>query len=69
MRREPWGPASWQDRPEPPPFCPGDQLLGYGVAAAGIAGGLVWAVNEYQVRGADVKWLAWALTMFAGFTM
>jgi len=29
----------------------------------------VWAFNEYQVRGAEVKWLAWALTMFAGITM
>ena len=38
-------------------------------AAACMLAGLVWAVNEYQVRGADVKWLAWALTMFAGFTM
>ena len=38
-------------------------------AAACMLAGLVWAVNEYQVRGADVKWLAWGLTMFAGFTM
>ena len=38
-------------------------------AAACMLAGLVWAVNEYQVRGADVKWLAWGLTMFAGLTM
>ena len=38
-------------------------------AAACLVAGLVWAVNEYQVKGADVKWLAWALTMFAGLTM
>jgi CDP-diacylglycerol--serine O-phosphatidyltransferase len=30
---------------------------------------MVWAMNEYQIRGADVKWLAWILTMFAGLTM
>jgi CDP-diacylglycerol--serine O-phosphatidyltransferase len=38
-------------------------------AAACLVAGLVWAVNEYQVNGADVKWLAWGLTMFAGLTM
>ena len=26
-------------------------------------------MNEYQIRGADIKWLAWVLTMFAGLTM
>jgi CDP-diacylglycerol--serine O-phosphatidyltransferase len=29
----------------------------------------VWALNEHQIGGADVKWLAWVLTMFAGLTM
>jgi len=38
-------------------------------AAAALVAGMVWAFNEYQIRGADVKWLAWALTMFAGITM
>jgi CDP-diacylglycerol---serine O-phosphatidyltransferase len=38
-------------------------------AAACLVAGLVWAMNEYQVNGADVRWLAWALTMFAGLTM
>ncbi len=38
-------------------------------AAAALVAGMVWAFNEYQVRGAEVKWLAWALTMFAGITM
>jgi CDP-diacylglycerol--serine O-phosphatidyltransferase len=38
-------------------------------AAACLIAGLVWAMNEYQVNGADVRWLAWALTMFAGLTM
>jgi CDP-diacylglycerol--serine O-phosphatidyltransferase len=38
-------------------------------AAACLVAGLVWALNEYQIRGQDVKWLAWALTAFAGLTM
>ena len=38
-------------------------------AAACLLAGLVWALNEYQVKGHDVKWLAWSLTVFAGLTM
>ena len=38
-------------------------------AAACVVAGLVWAMNEHQIDGADVKWLAWVLTMFAGLTM
>ncbi|MBI2296477.1 MAG: CDP-diacylglycerol--serine O-phosphatidyltransferase [Betaproteobacteria bacterium] len=38
-------------------------------AAACLVAGLVWALNEYQIKGADVKWLAWGLTMFSGLTM
>jgi len=38
-------------------------------AAACLIAGLVWAMNEYQVKGADVRWLAWAFTMFAGLSM
>jgi len=38
-------------------------------AAACVIAGLVWAMNEYQIRGTDVKWLAWGLTVFAGLTM
>jgi len=38
-------------------------------AAACLIAGLVWALNEYQIQGADVKWLAWGLTVFAGLTM
>jgi CDP-diacylglycerol--serine O-phosphatidyltransferase len=38
-------------------------------AAACMIAGMVWAFNEYQVKGAEVKWIAWALTMFAGFSM
>jgi CDP-diacylglycerol--serine O-phosphatidyltransferase len=38
-------------------------------AAACVVAGLVWALNEYQIEGRDVTWLAWALTMAAGLTM
>ncbi len=38
-------------------------------AAACLVAGLVWALNEYQIRGQDVKWLAWGLTAYAGLTM
>ncbi|MBI4204007.1 MAG: CDP-diacylglycerol--serine O-phosphatidyltransferase [Betaproteobacteria bacterium] len=38
-------------------------------AAACLIAGLVWAMNEYQFKGADVRWLAWGLTMFAGLSM
>ena len=38
-------------------------------AAACVVAGLVWVMDEHQIRGADVKWLAWVLTMFAGLTM
>ena len=38
-------------------------------AAACVVAGLVWALNEHQIGGADVKWLAWVLTVFAGLTM
>jgi CDP-diacylglycerol--serine O-phosphatidyltransferase len=38
-------------------------------AAACVLAGLVWSINEYQIKGVDVKWLAWSLTVFAGLTM
>ena len=38
-------------------------------AAACLVAGLVWALNEYQITGQDVKWLTWTLTMFAGLSM
>ena len=38
-------------------------------AAAGLIAGLVWAMEAYDVARADIPWLAWALTLFAGFTM
>ena len=38
-------------------------------AAACLVAGLVWALNEYQIHGRDVRWLAWVLTLAAGLTM
>jgi CDP-diacylglycerol---serine O-phosphatidyltransferase len=38
-------------------------------AAACLVAGLVWAMGEYQIRGTEVKWLAWGLTLFAGLSM
>jgi len=38
-------------------------------AAGCMVTGLVWALNEYQIKGADVRWLAWGLTVFAGLSM
>ena len=38
-------------------------------AAACLLAGLVGALNEYQIQGVDVKWLAWGLTVFTGLTM
>ena len=38
-------------------------------AAAALIAGLVWVMNEYGVQGADVRWLALAVTLFAGLTM
>ena len=38
-------------------------------AAACVVAGMVWALNEYQIRGAEVTWLAWVVTIFAGLTM
>lgn len=38
-------------------------------AAACLVAGLVWAMNEYQVQGRDIQWLAWGITLFAGLTM
>jgi CDP-diacylglycerol--serine O-phosphatidyltransferase len=38
-------------------------------AAAALVGGLVWVMHDAQVRGEDIRWLAWGLTVFAGLTM
>jgi CDP-diacylglycerol---serine O-phosphatidyltransferase len=38
-------------------------------AAAALVAGMIWVFNDYQVRGVDVKWLAAAVTIYAGITM
>lgn len=38
-------------------------------AAAALIAGLVWVMNDYQIKGIEVQWLAWGLTLFAGLTM
>ena len=38
-------------------------------AAAVLVAGLVLAMTQYEVKGAEVKWLAWGLTLVAGLTM
>jgi CDP-diacylglycerol---serine O-phosphatidyltransferase len=38
-------------------------------AAAALVAGLVLAMTQYEVKGAEVKWLAWGLTLVAGLTM
>src|SRR5687767_4154176 len=38
-------------------------------AAASLIAGLVWATEQYQIDRADVRWLAWGFTLFAGLSM
>jgi CDP-diacylglycerol---serine O-phosphatidyltransferase len=38
-------------------------------SAAALIAGLVWVANDYGVSGTDLRWWAWALTVFAGLTM
>jgi CDP-diacylglycerol--serine O-phosphatidyltransferase len=38
-------------------------------AAAALVAGMIWVLNDYQVKGGDVKWFAAALTVYAGVTM
>jgi hypothetical protein len=38
-------------------------------AAAALVAGMIWVFNDYQVAGGQVKWLAVAITVFAGITM
>ena len=38
-------------------------------AAACLVAGMVWAIEQYTVDPADVRWLAWGLTVFAGLSM
>ena len=38
-------------------------------AAAALVVGMIWVFNDYQVKGGDVRWIAAALTVYAGITM
>ncbi|MBY0578212.1 MAG: CDP-diacylglycerol--serine O-phosphatidyltransferase [Burkholderiales bacterium] len=38
-------------------------------AAAALIAGLVWLMLDFEVRGGDVRLLAWLVTVFAGLTM
>ncbi|MDT8363859.1 MAG: CDP-diacylglycerol--serine O-phosphatidyltransferase [Nitrosomonas sp.] len=38
-------------------------------AAAALIAGMIWVVEDFQISGNDVAWLAWGLTLFAGLTM
>ena len=38
-------------------------------AAAALIAGLVWVMLDFKIVGSDIKWLAWSITVFAGFTM
>src|SRR5690606_5842795 len=38
-------------------------------AAAALIAGLVWVALDFQIQGASIKWVAWAITLFAGLTM
>ena len=38
-------------------------------AAACLMAGLIWVLNDWQISGGDVRWVAWVMAMFAGVTM
>jgi CDP-diacylglycerol--serine O-phosphatidyltransferase len=38
-------------------------------SAAALVAGFVWVLVEYDIPGAEVAWLAFALTLFTGLTM
>ncbi len=38
-------------------------------AAAALIAGFIWIMHDYDVRGAQIKWIAWGVTLFAGLTM
>jgi hypothetical protein len=38
-------------------------------AAAAIVAGMIWVLDDYHVKGGEVKWFAAALTVYAGVTM
>ena len=38
-------------------------------AAAALVAGLVWVMEQHEVHGPDIRWIAWAITVFAGLSM
>lgn len=38
-------------------------------AAAALIAGLVWAMSDFRIKGQDIAWLAWFVTLFSGLTM
>jgi CDP-diacylglycerol---serine O-phosphatidyltransferase len=38
-------------------------------AAAALVAGFIWVTNDFGLLGADLRWYAWVITMFAGLTM
>ena len=38
-------------------------------AAAALVAGMIWVLNDYQVKGGDVKFIAAMVTIYAGITM
>jgi CDP-diacylglycerol---serine O-phosphatidyltransferase len=38
-------------------------------AAAALIAGLVWTMNDYNVKGLEVAWVAWGFAIFAGLSM
>lgn len=38
-------------------------------AAATLVAGFIWVMVDNHVKGDEVRWLAWSLTLFAGITM
>ena len=38
-------------------------------AAAALVAGFVWVMHDLQVAGANLSWLAWTITLYAGLTM
>lgn len=38
-------------------------------AAAALIAGLIWAMHDLGIKGPEIRWLAWGVTLFAGLTM
>jgi CDP-diacylglycerol--serine O-phosphatidyltransferase len=38
-------------------------------AAAAMVAGFVWVMDDVKISGADLNWVMWTITLYAGFTM